>query len=346
MTTHTITFQPSGVQIRCTPEQTIVEAADAQGVGIYTGCDNGVCLICQGDYLSGSFRFRNSLGQDILDQEDQVLCCVAQPLSDAEIYMPDVHAPDYITPRTLACQIPVLEPLGAGVWRVELLAPAGKAVEFWPGQYLLLHVTDAQGREEQIPYSIACAPASLTRGDPRRLELHIANNSDNADRVIRFLQQAVVVRVTLPQGDCILHERFLQQHTGQPLLMVASGSGFAQIKSLVEGALALNPQQEIHLYWSNKQGEAFYLSELPLQWAQQYPHLHYHPVIEQQRDGWHGRSGWLYQVIREDFSDLSQVQMFACGSPNMVYGTLDQLAALGLSTANMHADVFAYAPRP
>src|SRR5690606_39595204 len=63
-------------------------------------------------------------------------------------------------------------------------------------------------------------------------------------------------------------------------------SGFLQIKSLVEGALAINPQQEIHLYWSNRQPGGFYLSQLPLQWAQQFANVHYHPIIEQHSNGW------------------------------------------------------------
>lgn len=345
MTTHRVTFQPSGVQIQCREDQSIADAADEQGVSLFIGCDNGVCEVCRADHLSGSFRFRNALGQSILEQDEQILCCVAHPLTDTEIYMEDVHPADHLPPQTLACQIQGMELLGDNVWRIRLLAPAGKRAEFWPGQYLLLHAPDADGQEEQVPYSIASAPGSLTGHDPRALELHIADHSDNASRILAFLRQAVIARITLPQGDCFISPRFLQQHSGQPLIMIAAGSGFSQIKSLVEGALAINPQQDIHLYWSNRQPGGFYASQLPLQWAQQYPNLRYHPIIEQHSAGWDGRAGWIYQVIHEDFTDLSNTQVFACGSPNMVYGTLDQLAPLGLSRANMHADVFAYAPR-
>lgn len=341
---HTVTFQPSGVRIQCAPDQTIAEAALAQGVIVPVSCENGVCQICQGERLQGEFRFRNALGEELLSADNQVLCCVAQPQTDAEIFMPDVYAPYHKPEVSLACQLAGITPLQGNVYRVELLLPAGKTADFWPGQYLLLTVTTAQG-EQQLPYSIACAPGSMTGSDPRRLELHIAAGSDMADQVIRFLQQAVVVRITLPFGDCVVHKGFLQQHAGQPLLMIAAGSGFSQIKSLVEGVLALEPDREIHIYWSNREQDGFYLADLPLHWAQQHPDLHYHPIIEQHSEGWNGRAGWIYQVIHEDFSDLSNIQMFACGSPNMVYGTLDQLEPAGLSVDNMHSDVFAYAPR-
>lgn len=339
---HTITFQPSGVRIQCPPDQSIAEAALEQGVIVPVSCENGVCQICQAERLSGDFNFRNELGETILEHDNQVLCCVAYPQSDAEISMSDVFAPYHKPELTLACQVAGVMPLPGSVYRVELLAPAGKKVDFWPGQYLMLEVETREGKQ-QLPYSIACAPG--TDDDNRRIELHIAANGETADDVIRYLQQAVIVRVTLPFGDCFIQPDFVRQHSAAPVLMVAAGSGFSQIKSLIEGYLRWNPQQEIHLYWSNKASDAFYLSEQPLAWAEAFANFHYHPIIEQHSDGWHGRAGWIYQVIHEDFTDLSQIQMFACGSPNMVYSTLDQLEPLGLSQNNMHSDVFAYAPR-
>lgn len=339
-----VTFQPRGVTINCRTDQTIAEAALEQRVMVPVSCENGVCQICQGERLRGELSFRNDLGDTILEQDNQVLCCVAYPKSDVEIVMSDVYAPDHKPAITLACQISLIEALPDDVYRVELMAPAGKTPDFFAGQYLMLHVGEGD-KAEQIPYSIASAPGKLTASDPRQLELHIAANSDTAENVIRFLRQAVIARVTLPMGDCFIHQAFLQKNADQPLLMVASGSGFSQMKALIEATLALEPQREIHLYWSNRAAVGFYLADLPQQWSHSHANFHYHPIIQQHADDWNGRAGWIYQVIHEDFDDLSNVQMFACGSPNMVYGTLDQLAPLGLTEANMHSDVFAYAPR-
>tara|TARA_B100001109_G_scaffold60988_1_gene49648 strand:+ start:55616 stop:56659 length:1044 start_codon:yes stop_codon:yes gene_type:complete len=344
LTIHTVTIQPSGTVIHCRSDQTIAEAAEEQGVAIAIGCDNGVCEICRGEYLDGEFDFRNSLGEQRLKQDNQLLCCVAQPRTDAEIFMSDVHAPHHKPEMAMACQISAVEPLKGNVYRVTLLTPAGQPADFWPGQYLMLTVPAEQG-EQQLPYSIASAPGALTGEDARRIELHIAAGSETSDRVMAFLKQSPTVRVTLPFGDCRVHPQFLADHA-EPLIMIAAGTGFSQIKSLVEGILAMEPEREMHIYWSNRGQDGFYLADLPISWAQQYANLHYHPIIEQHSDGWHGRAGWIYQVIHEDFTDLSNVRMFACGSPNMVYGTLDQLEPLGLSINMMHSDVFAYAPRP
>ncbi|MEK9765686.1 MAG: hypothetical protein VW274_04340, partial [Thalassolituus sp.] len=114
----------------------------------------------------------------------------------------------------------------------------------------------------------------------------------------------------------------------------------------LDATLALDPEREIHLYWSNRAAVGFYLPELPQTWQSDYPNFHYHPIIQKHADDWNGRAGWIYEVIHEDFEDLSNVAMFACGSPNMVFGTLDQLEPLGLNESNMYSDVFAYATRP
>ncbi len=342
--THRITFQPNGVTVRCRSDQTIAEAALEQRVILPVSCENGVCQVCQGERLSGELGFRNELGTAILEQDNQVLCCVAFPKSDVEIVMTDVFAPDHKQPATLACQVQSVELLADDVYRLTLLAPAGKAPDYWAGQYLTLHLGEGAS-EEQLPYSIASAPGALTGREPREIELHIAANSDKARDVVRFLQQAVIARITIPAGDCYINHHFLDQRKGQPLLMVAAGSGFSQIKALIEAALSLDPEREIHLYWSNRAAVGFYLPEEPQSWAQNHPNFHYHPIIQQHADDWNGRAGWIYEVIHEDFDDLSNVDMFACGSPNMVFGTLDQLEPLGLKESNMHSDVFAYANR-
>jgi CDP-4-dehydro-6-deoxyglucose reductase len=346
--THRVTFQPQGVTINCRSDQSIAEAALEQRVIVPVSCENGVCQICQGERLSGDLDFRNDLGETILDQDNQVLCCVAYPKSDVEMYMTDVFAPDHKPSVTLACQVTAVDVLADDIHRITLLAPAGKQPDYWAGQYLMLHLTSGNGQNteaEQIPYSIANAPGALTGRDPREIELHIAANSDKAREVIKFLKQAVIAHVTLPAGDCVITPAFLKDTYGQPILMVAAGSGFSQIKALIEAVQAIEPEREIHLYWSNRAAVGFYLADLPTAWAKANSHFHYHPIIQKHADDWNGRAGWIYEVIHEDFDDLSNVHAFACGSPNMVFGTLDQLEPLGLNESNMHSDVFAYAKR-
>lgn len=340
-TSYTVTFQPSNVSIQVAENQPLQEACFEQGVIIPLSCENGVCQICEAKLLSGTIDQRQGYQVDqqkgeILGSPNQVLLCLTYPLSDLEIYMPEIYAPGHSPVKTLACQVLSVEALNTSVFRIELLAPAGSKLDYLPGQYLELHIAD-----QQLPYSIANAPDPQ---QPRRLELQISDHNEVTAGIIAELSAAAknhgTIKVTLAKGEC-----FLQELSEQPILLVCAGTGFSQIKCLAEAILAQDPEHEVHLYWSNRSLDEFYLYDTPKQWANEFTNFSFHPVLEAGVDSWQGRAGWIYEIIHDDFNDLSGVQMYACGSPNMVHGTLDQLEKLGLSEANMHSDVFSYAPR-
>ena len=340
-TSYTVTFQPSNVSIQVAENQALQEACFEQGVIIPLSCENGVCQICEAKLLSGTIDQRQGYQVDqqkgeILGSPNQVLLCLTYPLSDLEIYMPEIYAPGHSPVKTLACQVLSVEALNTSVFRIELLAPAGSKLDYLPGQYLELHIAD-----QQLPYSIANAPDPQ---QPRRLELQISDHNEVTAGIIAELSAAAknhgTIKVTLAKGEC-----FLQELSEQPILLVCAGTGFSQIKCLAEATLAQDPEHEVHLYWSNRSLDEFYLYDTPKQWANEFTNFSFHPVLEAGVDSWQGRAGWIYEIIHDDFNDLSGVQMYACGSPNMVHGTLDQLEKLGLSEANMHSDVFSYAPR-
>ena len=341
--TYIVTFQPSGVSIPVEEDHSLQDAALAQGIIIPVSCENGICQICEAKLLSGKVAQRRGYqiaqrSGEILESPNRVLLCLVYPLSDLEIHMPEIYAPGHKPVQTIACQVQSVEALNDDVYCVELLAPAGSKLDYLAGQYLELHVAD-----QQLPYSIANA---VDPAHPRRLELQISNHNELTTQILDELKEKAnnkaTVKATLAKGEC-----FLDKLPDQPILLVCAGTGFSQIKCLAESILQQDPNHEVHLYWSNRALKDFYLYDLPKDWAAANPNFHFHPILETQPDcdSWNARAGWIYQVIHEDFDDLSNVQMYACGSPNMVHGTLDQLEKLGLSEANMHSDVFSYAPR-
>jgi CDP-4-dehydro-6-deoxyglucose reductase len=337
----TVTFQPSNISIQVAENQALQEACFEQGVIIPLSCENGVCQICEAKLISGiidqrqGYQVEQQKGE-ILESPNQVLLCLTYPLSDLEIFMPEIFAPGHSPEKNLACQVLSVEALNTSVYRIELLAPAGSKLDYLPGQYLEMHIVG-----QKLPYSIANAPDPK---QPRRLELQISDHSEVTASIISELSKAAenrsTVKVNLAKGDC-----FLNELPKQPILLVCAGTGFSQIQCLAEAILAKDPEHEVHLYWSNRSLDEFYLYDIPKKWADEFTNFSFHPVLEAGIDSWQGRAGWIYEVIHEDFKDLSDVQMYACGSPNMVHGTLDQLEKLGLSEANMHSDVFSYAPR-
>lgn len=139
-------------------------------------------------------------------------------------------------------------------------------------------------------------------------------------------------------GTFLLHEE-----RSEPIVLLASGTGFAPIKALVEHMRAAGIERPTTLYWGGRRPCDLYMNELCEQWTRQMPHLRYVPVVSDAlpEDGWRGRTGYVHRAVLEDFPDLSAHQVYACGVPAMVDAARRDFVSLcGLPESGFHADAF------
>ena len=245
---------------------------------------------------------------------------------------------------SFACHIVGVTPLNTETFQVELEAPADVEVGYVAGQYLELgldlHLHDGEP-SSPLFYSIA---NGFDPARPQRLELFIQNISDSAAKVVDHLTQCcetkAQVTVTLPMGQA-----FLQTDVNLMHVLIASGSGISQIKCIAEEIFRRKPDAAVKVYWSNKSPEDFYLLDQFSGWSDAEQGFNFTPLLESAHADWSGRTGYIYQIIKEDFDSLEGAQVYLCGSPRMVYGTIDKLTAIGLEEGNSYSDVFEYAPR-
>lgn len=243
---------------------------------------------------------------------------------------------------THACQVMEVTPLSADTFQIELQSPAGTALDYQAGQYLQLELdVNRDGKPQSLSYSIA------NRFDPerpRRLLLFIQNGSAFSTRVLNSLTRInknnESVKVTLAMGKA-----FLQTDLGLSHLLVAAGSGISKIKCLTEEIIKQRPEADVKIYWSNKNANEFYLLDEFQDWVTQHNNLTFTPILESAHADWPGRSGYLFEAIEQDIESLHGAQAYLCGSPQMVYGTIDQLKSRGLKEEHCYSDVFEYAPR-
>jgi CDP-4-dehydro-6-deoxyglucose reductase len=212
---------------------------------------------------------------------------------------------------------------------VRLRAPAGKAPRYHAGQYLLVQRDDG----EWSAFSLASAPHQ-----GRDLELHILTREDSSRQIVAQLQRTRLARVQMPFGDTHLAEL-----PDGPLVLIAAGTGMAQMHSLIEHCRATGFRHPLHLYWGVREPDDFYRLDNWPAWQTQHG-LQLHRVVSD-ACVWDGRRGMLHEAVCQDFADLKALHVYASGSPAMVYGTLDALVAAGMDPHQMRADVFAYAPR-
>ncbi|HLD65358.1 MAG TPA: CDP-6-deoxy-delta-3,4-glucoseen reductase [Pseudomonas sp.] len=319
-----VTLQPSGAVLDMLPGEPVLEAARRLGYDCPQSCRNGNCHVCAALLVEGRVRQNG-----VTLKQGELFTCLAEPLEDCVLHWDGVLAPGELPVRELACQVIECAAVGGDVFRVRLRAPAGKPPRYHAGQYLLLQRQDG----DYAAFSLASAPHA-----GRDLELHILARDGATLALLEWLLTQGLARVRLPFGDTHLAEL-----PAGPLVLIAAGTGMAQMDSLIEHCRVAGFAHPVHLYWGARRPADFY--QLP-RWAewQQLPNLFLHQVVSEP-DGWQGRSGLLHQVVREDFADLGAVHVYASGSPAMVYATLDALVAAGMDAHQMRADVFAYAPR-
>lgn len=330
-----VLIEPRGLKFQVAPGETILEAAIRQQYAFPHSCDNGVCEVCSGKLLAGQCSLRNrqrSLGAG-QEGAENLLLCLAEPLSDCTIEIHNILAPGELPLRRLACQVQQIEALSADVYRVHLLAPAGRKLEFYAGQYLAL---DIPGIEDAY-FSIANAPGS------RVIELHLdaPEGRENARQILRYLQENSMVRVRLPFGKACLNKPL-----SGPVILVAAGTGFAQIKSIAEQLFAQQYPYPIHLYWGTRTLAEMYLKELPERWQLEHPNLFFIPIAaDNASSDWQGHHKELCSAIESRHEDLSDCHVFVSGSPSMVYSIYDCLEHKGLQAERFYSDVLEYAPR-
>ncbi len=205
---------------------------------------------------------------------------------------------------------------------------------FKPGQYLeIIH-----NENERSAFSIAQCP----RQDSE-IELQILRdpNQGTSVAVLSYLQTNPMVQITGPQGNCTLK----LTDDERPIIIGAASTGFAQAKSLLEGAFAAQLPQPLKLYWGVRQARDYYHLEMIERWRQQWPQFDCIQVVAED-DTWAGRSGLLNQALLEDLPQWQDCHLYLSGSPAMVYACVDLLAENQLLVDDKtYSDVFDYAPR-
>ncbi|MFF7707419.1 2Fe-2S iron-sulfur cluster-binding protein [Pseudomonas sp. NPDC007930] len=319
-----VTLQPSGAVLQTLPGERILEAARRLGYECPQSCRNGNCHVCAALLVEGSVR------QDgkVLDH-GEFYACVAEPLEDCIVLWDGVLALGELPAKVYGCQVVECREVGGDVVLVHLRAPAGKPPRYHAGQYLMLEREGA----DKAAFSLASAPHS-----GRDLQLHILGREGSAKAILAQLRRDGTARVHMPFGDT-----HLAQLPNGPLVLIAAGTGMAQMHSLIEHCRAQGFKHPVHLYWGVRRPEDFYQLDHWDEW-QQLPNLYLHKVVSD-LCGWEGRCGLLHEAVREDLPSLAGVHVYASGSPNMVYATLDALVEAGMDAHQMRADVFAYAPR-
>lgn len=333
-----VTIQPSGHQFSVDNDQTVLDAALAAGIVLPYSCRTGACSSCKGRVVSGAFDAGSAPAQ-ILDATDielgYTLFCQARPSSDLVIEATEVRMASDIQIRKMPSRVMRLEKLTDDVMVVTLQLPATDPFRFYPGQYLEFILKDGRRRS----YSMACPPT-----ENNQVDLHVRHMPGGVftDHVFGTgatqMKVREILRVEGPFGSF-----FLREDSNKPIVLLASGTGFAPIKAIVEHMIAQGITRPAVLYWGGRRPSDLYMNDLAQQWVQTLPDFRYIPVVSDAlpEDNWSGRTGFVHNAVLHDIPDLSGYQVYACGAPVMVESARkDFTAHNGLPEAEFFADAF------
>jgi len=332
--------QPKYYDFECSQDESLYDAAEQVGIKLPISCKNGVCHICRGELQSGSVLTggQNKTVSASKDGATEIMLCKTWPQSSCEIEVKSVYGPKELPLKKVACQVESIELNQAHVYQIQLSLPAGKLPDFFPGQYLSINLPT---REEPAYFSIASRPGI------RSIELHIQADPhlESPLEIVQFLQtqleQNSCVSISLPFGEACLHEA-----PSKALILMAAGTGFAQMKSIIEHLQFIDYKQSISLYWAVRKDKDMYLKVLAKAWEQQYKNFHFEPIIADIDD----RQGvdhhdQMSDAVLNNHLDLSNSLVFVSGSPKLVFSAMDALTESGLPENQFYSDVLAYAKR-
>ena len=321
----TITIESSGHTFECAPEENVLAAGLRAGFMLPYNCKSGLCRTCKSKVVTGEVQYRDKVQTHYLSIEDQqqgfALLCQAQPCSDLIIQTDEIVGMQNLRPRVTPCRITEMTRKAADIMVLKLRLPMNENVVFFPGQHLSLLLSQGARREYSI--ANACGPAGMTA-----LELHIRRYPGGlfTDRLFTDIKVGALMRIELPLGTF-----FLRTDEVRPLLLLATGTGFAPIKGILEQAVAsgLLAEREVTLYWGGRRREDLYLFELVQSWAKEYPRFRFVPLLSRPIPEWTGRTGYVQDSVLADYTDLSSYDVYACGAPAMVQSARAALSSLG-----------------
>ena len=328
-----VTLQPSGHVFTARDDETILDAALREGLVISYGCRNGACGTCKGKLLAGTVDYGTYQDTALTDAEKRLglaLFCQARPCGDIVIECREIGAARDVPIRTLPCRVQKMQRVAAGIMLLHLKLPAAERMQFLAGQYLDILLKDGARRS----FSMANAPH-----DDEFLQLHVRNyGGPFSEHVFTRMKERDILRFEGPLGTF-----FLREDEDKPVILLASGTGFAPIKAILEHAFHTRDPRSFVLYWGARVRADLYLDELPARWAREHNNFQYVPVLSEPRPGdhWSGRTGLVHEAVAHDIPDMSGCQVYACGVPVMVEAAhRDFTSRCGLPEEEFFSDAF------
>jgi NAD(P)H-flavin reductase/hemoglobin-like flavoprotein len=169
------------------------------------------------------------------------------------------------------------------------------------------------------------SPANAPRLDGT-IEFHVRfiGGGPVSGALLEVLRPGDVLRLGAPVG----HRLTLSPEDQSDLLLLAGGTGLSPLRAVVEQVASEGGNRQVHLFAGGRGVNDLYDMATLSRYAQMYPWLTVVPAVSDDPT-FHGARGTVVDVALK-LRTWDGHRVHVCGSPAMVTGTLDRLAAAGL----------------
>ena len=329
-----ISVQPSGIQFQAQAGESLLAAGIRQGIGLPYGCKDGACGSCKCKLVSGQVQQSNFQRKALSEEEEAqgfVLTCSARAMSDITLESRQVTPAGALPVKKMPTRVSSLVRKTDDVVVMQLQLPANDTFVYRAGQYVEFILRDGARRS----YSMANAPSHGPG-----VELHVRHMPGGrfTDLVFGSMKEKDILRIEGPMGSFVLREE-----SEKPMVFLASGTGFAPLKALLEHMQHCGITRPVTLVWGGRRPADLYMDDWVQAQCAALPNVHYVPVVSDAlpEDAWQGRTGFVHRAVLKDFPDLSGHQVYACGAPVVVDSAQrDFCAQAGLPADEFFADAF------
>lgn len=318
----------SGAVFESDSTSSILDAAAKSDITLPYSCKNGRCSTCKCKVLDGTTHaLHPEIGLCENDRaEGWILSCVRVAETDLSLEVDDLGGIALPAIKTLPCRISNIEHLAPDVIRVNLRLPPTTDFIFMPGQYI--DVIGLNG----IRRSYSLASTDLAG---KNLELHIraVPSGSMSDYWFNHAKVNDLLRLNGPLGTF-----FLREIGGMDLIFLATGTGIAPVKSMLESlAQQSNGQlpKSTTVLWGGRHFHDLYLKVDEISGDFTYIRVLSRPAAD-----WSGAKGYVQEVLMNLKPDLDSAVVYACGSNAMIQSAKILLIEAGLPAKRFYSDAF------
>ena len=331
-----VTVQPSGRTFTVNADEALLGAAIRQGIGLPYGCKDGACGSCKCKKLEGTITQGTHQLKALSPEEAEsgfILTCCATAHTDLVLESRQVTDESAFPVKKMPVRVNSLTKLSHDVVVLRLQLPATDPFKYHAGQYVEFLLRDGSRRA----YSMGNAPHTQTENPGVDMHIRHMPGGKFTDHVFGAMKEKEILRIEGPFGSF-----YLREDNDKPMVLLASGTGFAPIKAIIEHLQFKGITRPAVLYWGGRRPADLYMHDWVQSKVAEMPNLSYIPVISDAlpEDAWSGRTGFVHRAVLQDLTDLSGYQVYACGAPIVVDSAQADYIAAGLPAEEFYADSF------